>query len=187
MCYRSASKLPRFFTIGCSRSTQARAACSPIPICVARPVSSWLQLEWSCMLSTRLNQWSKTEGAGTPARQLRGREQALCDGRRRTPVDAAGWAGRSLHPGASRRVGVRLQYAQRNDDGGGHGSVVDPCNNKLPWAAGRGPSRDAWVRKNKTARVFIGNLRKALPKLPNCEGARSNFLNGAHRSPAHEL
>src|SRR5215207_8889672 len=66
-------------------------------------------------------------------------------------VDAAGWAGRSIHPGASRRVGVRLQYAQRNDDGGGHGSVVDPCNHKFAWAAGRGPSRDAWVRKNKTA------------------------------------
>src|SRR5215204_6995298 len=99
------------------------------------------------MLSTRLNQWSKTEGAGTPTRQLRGREQALSHGRRRTLVDAAGWAGRSLHSRASRRVGVRLQYAQRKDDGGSQGSGAGPCNNKFPWAAGRGPSWNAWVRK----------------------------------------
>jgi hypothetical protein len=92
-------------------------------------------------------QGGKLMGAGTPARQLRGREQALCDGRRRTPVDAAGWAGRSIHSRASRRVGVRLQYAQRKDDGGSHGSGFDPYNNKFPRAAGRGPSRDAWVRK----------------------------------------
>ena len=53
-------------------------------------------------------------------------------GRRRTLVDAAGWAWRSIHSRASRRLGVRLPYAQRKDDGGSQGSGAGPCNNVFP-------------------------------------------------------
>ena len=53
-------------------------------------------------------------------------------GRRRTLVDAAGWAWRSIHSRASRRLGVRLPYAQPKDDGGSQGSGAGPCNIVFP-------------------------------------------------------